>query len=305
MTEESFNIAAQGKTSSETYKHWTEYFDGDGEEALRQKEDFCSAVGQAACVFFTPKLLKELYFLPSQPINEWAKMIPNPCFLDLIVSVVESETNPEDFPQNMRQSPLTLNQFLDSPIPVRLQDELGQTLLHHPISHNALSHFLPGPGHSQYFDKKDINARSNYGRTPLFDALLGPKQDAGVVKLLLENGADPNAEWNGKTPLLAWAMDRDQFDWIPIGNEMGEILANHPDLDWTHPQNLEALDFVEKKHQEYINSPEKDENGRPYEYQRDAEYSKVVLKILRDAKYAADTRKAVLSAGTGPTQAPN
>ena len=226
MTEESFNIAAQGKTSSETYKHWTEYFDGDGEEALRQKEDFCSAVGQAACVFFTPKLLKELYF-------------------------------------------------------------------------------LPGPGHSQYFDKKDINARSNYGRTPLFDALLGPKQDAGVVKLLLENGADPNAEWNGKTPLLAWAMDRDQFDWIPIGNEMGEILANHPDLDWTHPQNLEALDFVEKKHQEYINSPEKDENGRPYEYQRDAEYSKVVLKILRDAKYAADTRKAVLSAGTGPTQAPN
>ena len=78
------------------------------------------------------------------------------------------------------------------------KDANGFTLLHTAIERNK-------PEIAEFLIKRgvNVNAKTNDGYTPLIAAVAGAKS-AQLTALLLDNGADINLPYKGKTP-LAWA----------------------------------------------------------------------------------------------------
>jgi N-acyl-D-amino-acid deacylase len=75
-----------------------------------------------------------------------------------------------------------------------------------------------------------VNARNarQYGRTPLLTAVASELEPAETVRLLLENGADPNASMTeGETP-LDWALYRQDQAKVRVLEEYGATRGNGP-----------------------------------------------------------------------------
>jgi len=78
--------------------------------------------------------------------------------------------------------------YLESDWDVNEQDENGWTALHFAAQNNSvpIGKLLIEAG-------ADIEAKDSYGNTPLFRATFASHGDCRFIKLLLINGADPNA----------------------------------------------------------------------------------------------------------------
>ncbi len=77
----------------------------------------------------------------------------------------------------------------------------GQTPLMHAVK---LDEYIPAMTYIQL--GANVNARGKYGETPLYLAV--KKENIPMIKLLIENGADPKAKYNGKS-LLQYAQDEE------------------------------------------------------------------------------------------------
>src|SRR5262249_23295846 len=75
----------------------------------------------------------------------------------------------------------------------------------------------------------NVNVRfTSYNRTPLMTAVASEQASAAIVKLLLENGADPNAEdTEGERP-LDWAKYRADQSKIEVLSQFGAKPGHGP-----------------------------------------------------------------------------
>ncbi len=81
------------------------------------------------------------------------------------------------------------------PSAINAKDSSGATPLHYAAKmHNKESVAI------LLANKADVNAKDNDGKTPLHYAAWGSETPVDVIQILLENGADPNAESHGETP---------------------------------------------------------------------------------------------------------
>ncbi|VVB65849.1 Putative ankyrin repeat protein [Candidatus Gugararchaeum adminiculabundum] len=81
-------------------------------------------------------------------------------------------------------------------------EERGVNVNARDLGLRTLLHYADKPEIAEYLIKKGamVDARDSFGATPLYDAAFGGK--AGVVRVLLKHGADPNAKGPGRsTPL--------------------------------------------------------------------------------------------------------
>jgi ankyrin repeat protein len=82
----------------------------------------------------------------------------------------------------------------------------------------------------------DVNARtSNFGRTPLINAASSELAGAATLKVLLENGADPNLADNDGERALDWATHRSDQAKIDVLKQFGAKDAETP-RDRTYPK---------------------------------------------------------------------
>jgi ankyrin repeat protein len=75
----------------------------------------------------------------------------------------------------------------------------------------------------------DVNARAGpYNRTALMTAVASEQAGAGTVKLLLEKGADPNAEDTERERPLDWALYRADHEKIAVLEQFGAMRGHGP-----------------------------------------------------------------------------
>ena len=81
----------------------------------------------------------------------------------------------------------------------------------------------------------DVNAKDNYGRTPLHHALLFSR-DIAILELLIKNGADVNAkDSDGSTPLFYLLLSRDTSKVLPSAKL---LIQNGADINAKGPEKL-------------------------------------------------------------------
>ena len=91
----------------------------------------------------------------------------------------------------------TIKALLSSGVDVDQQDKIGYTALHYAAQNYLLDIALLLLEH-----KASVDAKDNYGNTPLFRAVFNSKGRGDMIQLLLRFGADKNLKNNhGVSPL--------------------------------------------------------------------------------------------------------
>jgi ankyrin repeat protein len=148
--------------------------------------------------------------------------------VDVVRFLVDKGLEPDALTPAARRASVARNdlptaEFLLSKAPSPAQDLLGTVATWQPV--NVVARWIEAGG--------DVNSSlaAQYARTPLMNAVTSEAEGADTLKLLLDKGANPNAETTEGERPLDWAMYKGDRSKIEVLEKYGATRGHGPRRD--------------------------------------------------------------------------